>query len=114
MLKLNDISETERWTHESDDDFWAELRPFGGPITSHDQAEIYMRRCIVAAGGFEHKGKGIKEWIARTGMATYMNGKRSYVGTIPWHFILPPVLATELLAHLYEISRLPEDEAKNS
>lgn len=114
MIDLINIRNAERWTHASDEDFYVLIRPFGGPITTHDQAEIYLRRCIVEAGGFRLGGKAIKRWTAKTGMAEYNNNQKAYIGPITWHDCLPPMLATELLAHLYDISNLTEDDAKNS
>lgn len=91
--------------------------PFGGALMNTASTPTvdaaYFSKCIIEATGFEYKGKGIKEWKRKTGMAKYTNGKEVYIGNIPFHLILPSPVATDLLTDLMEHSQLDAGDRKN-
>ena len=112
MLKTIDRNNTERVTVEQDDDFYCVIRGVGGAIL-RDADEAYFQKAIIEAGGFELDGKAIALWEKKTGFGVYKNGKRVYLGAIPWHEILPPVVANQILLKIDKMSQLTEDERKN-
>lgn len=110
---LKEVRHDQTWIHEIDDESSFTCRPFGGALTKKALDEAYFEKCILEATGFTYCGKAIKSWSRKTGIAKYMNGKEAYIGMVPFHKILEPVIATDLLSDIMEHSLLGEGEEKN-
>ena len=111
MLKTIEFDAT--WIHKVDEETSFSCRPFGGALTSNELDKAYFTKCVFEATGFEYKGKGVKVWKKKTGVAKYANGKEAHVGDIPFHRILPATVATELLADIMKHSLMEDGERKN-
>ena len=110
---LKEVKFDQTWVYKVDDETTFTCRPFGGALTTQSLDKGYFQKCIIEATGFEYRGKDIKHWSKRTGVAKYMNGKEAHVGDIPFDLILPPKVATPLLTQIMERSILEDGETKN-
>ena len=110
---LKEIEFDNTWIHKVDEETMFECQPVGGAMETPGLGKHYFAKGIIRVTGITYRKKGIKEWLKRTGVAKYTNGKEAYVGQLPFHLFLPPKVAAKLLEDIMEHSVLDGGEIKN-